>query len=148
MDLLSYIKDLQITNEGGTSYIKDTIRKKKIILLPEELVRQCTIQYLIQEMSYPIGKIQIERQIQVNNTIRRYDIIVYDKQIQPFLLIECKSHKVNLSQDTFDQIARYNLTMKAPYLLVTNGMNSFCCNINHDQAEYYFCDKLPEFPTQ
>lgn len=148
LNLLNFVERLQIKQENGISYVKDPIRKKNLVLLPEELVRQCTIQYLLQELSYPVGKIQLEKGIKVNSTFRRYDIVVYDKHFKPFLLIECKSHKVNLSQDTFDQIARYNLTMKAPYLLVTNGINSFCCKINHEDDNYEFCNNLPKYPSE
>lgn len=147
IDLFSYHKELTTVVKDGITFVKDPIRKKEIQLLPEELIRQCIIHYLIQEMSYPISFIQVERQIKINKTIRRFDIVVYDRLFNPMLLIECKSHKVDLNQETFDQIARYNLTINAPYLMVSNGPKSYACKIDFEAKDYQFISQLPDFPS-
>ncbi len=146
IQLLQYHKDLDTVVRDGITYVKDPIRKKEIQLLPEELIRQCIVQYLIQELQYPINFIQVERQIKILDSIRRYDIVVYNRNIEPFLLVECKSHKVPVNQNTLDQIARYNLTINAPYLMVSNGKESYACEIDFELGDYKFIIDLPAFP--
>jgi hypothetical protein len=125
--------------------IFDEIRKKFIILTPEEWVRQHTIQFLLQEKKYPKSYINAEKTITINGTTKRYDLVVFKPNGELFLLVECKAPEVTISQQTFDQIARYNLKLNADYLMVTNGVNHYFCEMNLEEEKYIFLKELPEF---
>jgi len=136
---------LKIKTEGDSKYIWDPIRKRYLVPQPEELVRQLLILYLTQKLDYPISRIQVEKSIKVLGQYKRYDIIVYDQNIVPYLLIECKSHKESINQSVVDQVSRYNITLNAPYLLVTNGVQSYCCSVNRETKEIVFLEKIPSY---
>lgn len=145
IDLHEFQSFLKIKTNGGTKYIWDPIRKKYLVPQPEELVRQLLILYLTQKLDYPISRIQVEKSLKVLGQYKRYDIIVYDQNVDPYLLIECKSHKEAIDQSVVDQVARYNITLKAPYLLVTNGVQSYCCSVNHQSKDIQFLKKIPSY---
>ncbi len=132
-------------NSENKVAIFDEIRKKFIILTPEEWVRQNTIQFLLQHKKYPKSYLNVEKLIKINDLSKRYDIIVFQPNGAIFLLIECKAPEVPVTQNTFDQIARYNLTLKAEYLMVTNGLNHYFCQMDFEKEKYIFLDELPEF---
>ena len=132
-------------NSENKVAIFDVIRKKFIILTPEEWVRQHTVQFLLEEKKYPKSYINVEKLIKVNDTSKRYDIAVFKPNGELFLLIECKAPEVPISQDTFDQIARYNLKLKAEYLMVTNGLNHYFCQMDFENEKYIFLKELPNF---
>lgn len=132
-------------NSENKVAIFDVIRKKFIILTPEEWVRQHTVQFLLEEKKYPKSYINVEKLIKVNDTSKRYDIAVFKPNGELFLLIECKAPEVAISQDTFDQIARYNLKLKAEYLMVTNGLNHYFCQMDFENEKYVFLKELPNF---
>ena len=134
-------------NSENKVSIFDEIRKKFIVLTPEEWVRQHVIQFLIQNMSYPKSYINVEKLIKVNGLSKRYDGIVFQPNGEIFLLIECKAPEVPISQDTFDQIARYNLELKAQYLMVTNGLNHYFCQMDFENETYIFLKELPDFKS-
>ena len=125
--------------------IFDEIRKKFILLTPEEWVRQHVVQYLLQDKNYPKSYINIEKLIKVNELNKRYDIVVYQPNGELFLLIECKAPEVKITQQTFDQIARYNLVLNAKYLMVSNGLNHYFCKIDFENEKYVFLEELPNF---
>jgi hypothetical protein len=125
--------------------IFDDIRKKFIILTPEEWVRQHTVKFLLEEKNYPKSHINVEKLVKVNDINKRYDIVVFHPNGELFLLIECKAPEVKITQETFDQIARYNLKLKAQYLMVTNGLNHYFCEMNLEEEKYIFLKELPEF---
>ncbi|MBQ4821946.1 type I restriction enzyme HsdR N-terminal domain-containing protein [Aquimarina sp. MMG016] len=125
--------------------IFDQIRKKFIILTPEEWVRQHTVQYLIEEKKYPKSLINVEKLIKVNDTNKRYDIIIFNPDGSIFLIVECKSNTVKITQETFDQIARYNLELQSEYLMITNGMNHYYCQMNYDEKRYSFLKDIPNY---
>jgi hypothetical protein len=135
----------RLKNSENKVSIFDEIRKKFIVLTPEEWVRQHVIQYLIQEKKYPKSYLSVEKLIKVNNINKRYDIVVYHPNGELFLLIECKAPEVRINQDTFDQIARYNLKLNAKYLMVTNGLNHYFCLIDFEKEAYVFLNELPDF---
>jgi len=145
IDLHEFRSYLKVKTENGSKYIWDPIRKKYLVPQPEELVRQLLILYLTQKLDYPISRIQVEKSLKVLGQYKRYDIIVYDQDIQPYLLVECKSHKEPINQSVIDQVARYNITLKAPYLLVTNGVQSYCCAIDKATNDIQFLDKIPSY---
>ena len=144
IDFLQFQPDLKVKKEAKQRFIFCVIRKKYLVLQPEELVRQLTIQYLITNRAYNRNSIHVERGLTVNGLYRRTDIIVYDENIEPYLLVECKRPKVKITQAVFDQIARYNLTLKVKYLLVTNGIDTYCCEMNYEAQSYRFLTEVPE----
>jgi type I site-specific restriction endonuclease len=126
-------------------YIFDAFRKKYVQLTPEEWVRQNFLQYLVVEKKYPLSLIAVEAGLKYNQMQKRADVLVYDKQGHPFLLVECKAPEVKISQDTFDQVARYNMIFKVSYLIVTNGMDHFCCKMDYSDNSYRFLEEIPPF---
>lgn len=127
------------------SYIFDPIRKKFVILTPEEWVRQHTINFLIDTHNYPRSLINVEKEIKVLNTRKRYDIVVFNRDGSIFLAVECKAPKIKITQKTFDQIARYNLELKADFLMITNGRSHYYCALNYKEKRYIFLEHLPAF---
>ena len=137
--------DCKIINKEGKNIIFDCIRKKYILLTPEEWVRQHFVHYLIDHLQYPKTLISVEGGLQYNRMHKRSDIVVYTRNTLPFMLIECKAPEVRISQRVFEQAAVYNQTLKATYLVVTNGMEHFCCHINHEKASSRFVNELPVY---
>jgi len=132
-------------NSENKISIFDEIRKKFIILQPEEWVRQHCVQYLIQNKKYPKSLINVEKELKVNNLRKRYDIITYNTDGSIHLIVECKSPKITVNQNTFDQIARYNLTINADYLMVTNGINHYYCKMDYEKKRYEFLKDIPHY---
>jgi type I site-specific restriction endonuclease len=125
------------------TYIFDIIRRKYYVLTPEEWVRQHIIHYLIFEKNYPKTLIAVEKQISINTVNRRFDIVVFNKNMKAEILVECKAPKININQKTFDQANQYNWLLKAPYLFLTNGLKHYICEINFDQNNFRFLKELP-----
>jgi hypothetical protein len=132
-------------NSENKVAIFDEIRKKFILLTPEEWVRQHTLHYLLQDNKYPKSYINVEKLIKINTLNKRYDIVVFQPNGSIFLLIECKAPEVAITQKTFDQIARYNLALKAKYLMVTNGLNHYFCQMDFENEKYIFLSELPQY---
>ena len=123
--------------------IFDEIRKKFILLTPEEWVRQHVIRYLLLEKKYPKSLTNVEKVIRINDLVKRYDVVVYNPDGNIFLLVECKAPHIKITQKSFDQIARYNLALKAKYLMVTNGINHYFCMMDFENEKYIFLEDLP-----
>ena len=123
----------------------DEIRKKFVILTPEEWVRFHTVQFLIHEKLFPKSLINVERQLKLGKLIKRYDVVVYNSNGGIHLIVECKAPSIEITQATFDQIARYNMSLKAEYLMVTNGLDHFFCQLDYVQEKYRFLKELPPF---
>lgn len=119
------------------------IRRKWILLTPEEKVRQFTLQLLINEYHFPQKYISVEKTITVNELSKRYDIVVFNQQLQPKILIECKEETIELNEKTLRQIATYNLKLSVPFLVVTNGIQSFYFKIENETSSQIFV--LPKF---
>ncbi len=134
--------DYQIRKHDGTMMIFDIIRKKYVVLTPEEWVRQHLIHYLVEEKHYPRALISVEKEINLYGLKRRFDVVCYDRQSEPYLIVECKAPTVALSQVVFDQVFRYNLVMAAPYVAITNGVAHYCGRLNEDRTFSF----LPGFP--
>ena len=135
-------------NSENKVSIFDEIRKKFILLTPEEWVRQHVIHFLLLDKNYPKSYINVEKLIKINDLSKRYDGVVFQPNGEIFLLIECKAPEVAISQQTFDQIARYNLVLKAKYLMVTNGLNHYFCQMDFENEKYVFLKELPEYSNQ
>ena len=132
-------------NSENKVAIFDEIRKKFVILTPEEWVRQNVVRFLLEEKKYPKSYINVEKIIKINSLTKRYDIVVFQPDGKIFLLIECKAPEVPISQNTFDQIARYNMVLEAEYLMLTNGLNHYFCKMDFENEKYLFLKELPEF---
>jgi len=132
-------------NSENKPYIFDDIRKKFVVLQPEEWVRQHCVQYLINKKKYPKSLINVEKELKINNLKKRYDIVVFNTDGSIHLIVECKAPKITINQSTFDQIARYNLALNATYLMVTNGLNHYYCSIDFDEERYQFLKDIPQY---
>ena len=113
--------DFKITKEGEKRYIFDAIRKMWLVLTEEEWVRQNFVAYLIKELKYPSALIALEKEIFLNGLKKRFDILVYDKTHQPWMMVECKAPSVTLTEDVLQQVLRYNVSVPVKYLVITNG---------------------------
>ncbi len=133
--------DLKIREKEEKKEIFDIVRKKFVHLTPEELVRQHFVHYLIQNLCYPKSLMKIESGLTYNNLKKRSDILVYDTLGKPRLLVECKSFKVRVSQNSLDQAMIYNQTIGAEYVVLTNGLRHYCCQ--KKDADYKFIDSIP-----
>jgi hypothetical protein len=132
-------------NSENKVSIFDEIRKKFIFLTPEEWVRQHVVQFLLFDKKYPKSYLNVEKVIKINTLTKRYDAVVFEPNGEIFLLVECKAPEIAISQHTFDQIARYNLVLKAKYLMVTNGLNHYFCQMDFENEKYVFLKELPEY---
>lgn len=137
--------DHVIKNEGEKTTIFDVIRKKHVVLTPEEWVRQHFIHFLISCYQYPKSLIRNEGGHAFNTLRKRTDILVYSRNAEPFMLVECKAAHVKIDQKVFRQASIYNKSIKAKYLVVTNGLTHFCCEIDHINSSYKFIPDLPAF---
>lgn len=132
-------------NSENKVSIFDEIRKKFIVLTPEEWVRQHVVQFLLEEKKYPKSLINVEKVLMVNGLRKRYDVVVFNSDGSIFVLIECKAPAIKIAQATFDQIARYNMTMKSQFLMVTNGLNHYFCQMDFENEKYAFLENLPNY---
>lgn len=133
----------KIAGNEGNEMILDTIRRKFVRLTPEEWVRQNFIQYLIKEGNYPPGLLGIEVNFILNKLRRRVDILVHDRSGRPVMIVECKEPAVKIDDKVFDQIVTYNMGLKVPYIVVTNGLVHYACKVRSDQPGYEFLNVIP-----
>ena len=139
--------DFRISKEDGQFRIFDEIRKKFVALTPEEWVRQHFIMYMVNEKQVPAGLIVLEKKLILNTMTRRPDILIHDRQGKPLMIIECKAPEVKINQDAFDQVARYNSVIRVPYLVVTNGLQHYCCLMDYGGQTYKYLEEIPDYKT-
>jgi type I site-specific restriction endonuclease len=139
------IYNFRFKNSENKVSIFDEIRKKFIILTPEEWVRQHVVRFLLEEKKYPKSLINVEKVLSVNGLRKRYDVVVFNPDGSIFVLVECKAPEIKTAQATFDQIARYNLALKAQFLMVTNGHNHYFCQMDFENEKYDFLKELPDY---
>ncbi len=132
-------------NSENKVSVFDTIRKKFVVLQPEEWVRQNCVQYLIEYKNFPKSLINVEKKLEVNGLTKRYDIIIFNTDGSIHLVVECKAPKIKIDQSTFDQIARYNLALNADYLMVTNGLTHYYCEMDFEKKCYNFLEEIPSY---
>ncbi len=147
IDFEDWFPRLKFKREGGKTWVFDPVRRKFVVAEKEELLRQVLILYLTQGKNYPRAKMAVEKMVVVNDLRRRFDLLVYGPRMEPFLLVECKRPDVRIDEAAFRQVAAYNLPLKVPYLLVTNGIQSWCCQIDFEAGSWYFLPELPEYPA-
>jgi len=132
------------TSKGGLE-VFDIVRKKYVSLTPEENVRQHFIHYLIHDKTYPASLIAVEKGLTVNKLKKRFDAVAYNNKGEPLVLIEFKSPNVKISQAVFEQISVYNIELKVKYLIVSNGLQHYCCMIDYNKSEIVFLEGIPNY---
>ncbi|RMF29426.1 MAG: type I restriction enzyme HsdR N-terminal domain-containing protein [Bacteroidetes bacterium] len=123
------------------------VRRRWVVFEPEEMVRQLLIQRLVATEGYPLSRLSVERGLQVNSLQRRFDLLVYDPAVQPFLLVECKAPSVPIAGEGLRQLSNYNHAVRAPYLLITNGIDSFCFEMHYRKGKAEPLPHLPPYPA-
>lgn len=134
-----------IVNRDGCEMILDTLRQKYVVLTPEEWVRQNFVRYLIEGLGFPQGRTAIETGFVFQGMQCRADVLVYDAAGKALLMGECKAPEVKITQQVFDQIGRYNSVVQAAYLVITNGLQHYCCAIDRAKNSYRFLNALPRY---
>ena len=143
LNLPTYL--FRLKEDRGKKYIFDEIRRRFVLLTPEEWVRQHVVNYLIKEKNYPRSLISIERGFSQNRNRQRYDLLIYNNLGNPLMIVECKAPGIEINQQVFDQAGRYNNRHKASYMLITNGMKHYCCLINIINRQYSFLVDIPDY---
>ena len=126
-------------------HIFDEIRKKFLVLTPEEWVRQNFIRYLVEVKAFPSSLMAVETGLKLNQNQFRADLMIYNKAGKPLMIVEFKAPEIKITQKTFDQIARYNLTFEVPFLIISNGLNHYCCQVDFNAKNYMFLKDVPSF---
>lgn len=134
--------DFRIKKQNGKEHLFDSLRKKWVVLTPEEWVRQNFIQYLIKERKYPYALIGIEKQIELGELKKRFDILVYNKSHKPWMMIECKEMNVALDEKVLEQLLRYQISVPVTYFVITNGRECFAWR--KDYSGLIPLDKMPD----
>jgi hypothetical protein len=145
LDLLKHNDKLVLKKEDGKVKIFDSIRKKYIIATPEESVRQLLTLYFLEDLGCLKNRISIEKQLIINTLQKRFDILVFDEHTKPYMIVECKAPYIKITDDVFRQAATYNFELKAPLLVVTNGIETYCCKMNYEDKTFVFLSEIPLF---
>jgi hypothetical protein len=145
LDLNLPSASLRIRKQEGKNYVFDRLRKQYVRLTPEEYVRQHFISFLIEYKQYPEGLLSNEVTIELGNVKRRCDTVLYDKLLHPLMIIEYKSPDVPLTQQVFDQISRYNISLQVPWLIVSNGLQHYCCFVDKEKGGCSFFKEIPPY---
>lgn len=135
----------RIKEDRGKKYIFDEIRRRFVLLTPEEWVRQHLVNFLVTQKNFPLSLIAVEKGFKNNRRKQRYDLLVFDRKGEPLMMIECKAPGIDINQHVFDQAGRYNNKYKAAYMLISNGMNHYCCLINKTSRQYRFLQEIPDY---
>ncbi|EHQ28960.1 type I restriction enzyme HsdR N-terminal domain-containing protein [Mucilaginibacter paludis] len=137
----------KISSQNGQLFLFDEIRKKEVVLTPEEWVRQHFVQYLIKEKNYPRSLIKLEGGLKLNGQARRSDIVIFNNKGEKILLVECKAPAVKVTQQVFDQVARYNWVHRVPLIAVTNGLQHYYCKIDFVEQRYDFIVDIASYES-
>ncbi|MFV0418287.1 MAG: type I restriction enzyme HsdR N-terminal domain-containing protein [Dysgonomonas sp.] len=137
--------DINVKKTDGKFSVFDKLRRRFVTLTPEEWVRQHFINYLITEKGYSPSLIANEIQINLNNQKRRCDSVVYNRELSPIMIIEYKAPEVNVTQEVFDQIVRYNIVLKVKYLIVSNGLRHYCCKMDYETQSFEYLSDIPSY---
>ena len=136
---------LKVKKNGLRLSVFDRLRKRYVALTPEEWVRQHFVEYLIEEKQFPAALMANEVSLTQNGIKRRCDTLVADREGQPLVIVEYKAPEIEITQQVFDQIVRYNMVLRARYLMVSNGMSHYCCQIDYEDNTYSFLNDIPEY---
>ncbi len=138
-------QNIEIKSINSKNYIFDLLRKKHLILTPEEWVRQNLVSYFINDLNYPKGLIKTESSLKYNNLKKRSDILIYNNDMTHFMIVECKSYKMKLNKSHLNQSAMYNKIYRSRYLMVSNGMEHIVCEYDWENETFKFRNSIPEF---
>ena len=147
LDLLRFQSQLRVRVEEGEKWIYDPVRKKELVMTDEEIVRQLILCHMMETMEYPAAKIRSETKVTLNGMPKRCDILVYDQQFEPWLLVECKAPSVKLTYETAFQASTYNMKCRVPYLVLTNGLNTVVSKIDFENERFDYMESLPTWIT-
>ena len=136
--------EFEVRTSDGTKEIFDTVRRKWLVLTPEEWVRQHMVRYLTEQLGYPPGLTAVEKGFDLNGSQYRADIVIYDRLGAAILAVECKAPEIKLGQKTFDQIGQYNKVILARYLVVTNGLTHFCVSVDRSLGTWKQLERIPK----
>ena len=136
---------VKLKHDADGAKVFDPVRRKWVVLTPEEWVRQHFLQHLVNDLGCPLSLIAVEKSITLNGMSKRADLVVHGNSGEPIALVECKAPEVKVVQAVFDQAARYNIVFKVKWLLVTNGLEHYCCAIDHQQGSVRFLPRLPQY---
>ncbi|BEG98606.1 type I restriction enzyme HsdR N-terminal domain-containing protein [Bacteroides sedimenti] len=139
--------ETKIAVRNGKKVIFDQIRRRYVALTPEEWVRQHFVQFLINYKGYPSALMANEVLLHLNGTKKRCDTVLYKRDLSARMIIEYKAPQVPITQAVFNQITNYNFVLKVDYLIVSNGMNHFCCKMDYENQTYTFLDELPDYQS-
>lgn len=142
INLLKHSDKVIKKNITGKAQLYDPIRKKYVAATPEEWVRQLFIQFLLEDKNINKNRIAVEKQLIINGLQKRFDILIYDKEFNTHTLIECKAPNVTIGENTFFQASTYNLELKAPFLIVSNGLNTYHCSIDFENKSFSFLQEM------
>ena len=146
MQALNFPKtELKITTKDDKLHVFDILRRKYVALTPEEWVRQLFVHYLIRQKGYPAECIGNEVSITLNGTKKRCDSVVYGQSAEPLMIVEYKSPQIEITQEAFEQISRYNIRLKVKWLVVSNGLHHYCCQIDYESGTYRFVEDIPTY---
>jgi hypothetical protein len=144
-NLIFPLVDFRVSQEAGKTSVFDIIRRKFIVLTPEEWVRQHLVHFMIDHLKYPKSLINVEDGLRVNKMQKRSDIVIHDRKGNIFMIVECKSFKIKLKQEAMNQLSNYNQRYKATYLALTNGKELFLCQMDYERKSAQFISEFPEF---
>ena len=139
--------DLKIVKKNERRTIFDLFRRKYVTLTPEEWVRQHFVHFLVEHKGYPASIIANEVALELNGTKKRCDTVIYDNEAQPLMIIEYKASSVEITQEVFNQISRYNIKLRVKWLIVSNGLQHYCCRVDYDGMHYCFVPDIPTYET-
>ncbi|MGQ1786593.1 MULTISPECIES: type I restriction enzyme HsdR N-terminal domain-containing protein [unclassified Saccharicrinis] len=134
-----------VSEENGKKKIFDPIRKKKVVLTPEEWVRQNFMMFLTEDKGFPASLLAVESLVNINGLSQRADIVVYNRQRKPMLIVECKAPSVKITRDVFAQVMRYNIMLKTRFVCVTNGLHHYCALLDKNGTGYNFLEEIPGY---
>lgn len=137
--------EVKIKDEGTKKMIFDVIRRKYVTLTPEEWVRQHFVHYLIEQLGYPQDLLANEVELTLNGTSKRCDTVLYDQDLKARMIVEYKAADVPITQKVFNQIMRYNMVLRVEYLVVSNGIEHYCCKMDYTNNSYQFLQEIPKF---
>jgi type I site-specific restriction endonuclease len=137
--------NIVLSRKEGQVFVHCLIRKKSILLTPEEWVRQHIIYFLSVEKKYPLSLMKLEMNLKLNGLLRRPDVVVYNSHGHPVVIVECKASNVKINQQTFEQIAQYNIKLQVPDLMVSNGINHYYCKVNFESKQTTFIKEIPKY---
>ena len=136
---------IKIQEKGEKRQIFDFLRRKWVALTPEEWVRQHFVHYLVEQKGYPQSLLANEVELRIGEKRLRCDTLLYNKELRPRMIIEYKAPTIQIQQKTFDQISVYNLLLKVDYLVVSNGLQHYCCKMDYEHQRYSFLKEIPDY---